>query len=82
MIFMCFLILFNVAIVPLAQSIWGTYLVGYKGYRDALNSVGMLAYSKGNLEVILDINYIWSLNFVGAYYIVVLFILHAAFHQI
>ena len=49
---------------------------------DALNSVCMLAYSKGELEEILDLNYIWSLNFILCYYIIVLFILHAAFHQI
>lgn len=79
-IFLSFQILFFVAVVPLAQSIWGTYLIGYKSYMDALNSVCMLAYSKGNLEVILDINYVWSLNFIMMYYIIVLFILHAAFH--
>ena len=79
-IFAILLILFNIAVVPLAQSIWGTHLIGYKGYFDAINSVCMLAYSKGNLEVILDINEIWSLNFIMIYYIAVLFILHAAFH--
>jgi hypothetical protein len=47
---MGFLIIFNIALVPLAQSIWGTYLVGYKTKMETLNSVFMIAYSKGNLE--------------------------------
>lgn len=49
-IFMGFLFTFNVALVPLAMAIWGTYLVGYKTKMETLNSVFMIAYSKGNLE--------------------------------
>lgn len=81
-IFMGFLIIFNIALVPLAQSIWGTYLVGYKTKMETLNSVFMIAYSKGNLEQLLDINFIWSFNFMLIYYVVAIFILHAAFHMI
>ena len=81
-IFMGFLIMFNVALVPLAMAIWGTYLVGYKTKMETLNSVFMIAYSKGNLEKLLDINFIWSFNFMLIYYVVAIFILHAAFHMI
>jgi hypothetical protein len=42
----------------------------------------MIAYAKGNLEDILDINFVWSLNVILIYYIVVIFIMHAAFHQL
>jgi hypothetical protein len=75
------LIIFNVALTPLAQAIWGTYLVGYKTPSDANNSVFMIAYSKGDLEVLLDINTIWSLIFMLMYYAMAIFILHAAFHH-
>lgn len=49
-IWITLLIVFNMAMVPLAQAIWGTYLIGYKSFFDAFNSVAMIAYSKGNLE--------------------------------
>lgn len=81
-IFMGFLIMFNCTLVPLAQAIWGTYLIGYKTRMETLNSVFMVAYSKGNLEILLDINFIWSFNFMLIYYVVAIFILHAAFHMI
>ena len=41
----------------------------------------MIAYSKGNLEVLLDLNFIWSFIFILMYYVFVMFILHAAFHN-
>jgi len=68
--------------VPLAQAVWGTYLLGYKTFSDAVVSVFMIAYSKGNLEVLLDLNFIWSLNFMVMYYVMAMFILHAAFHMV
>ena len=41
----------------------------------------MIAYSKGNLEILLDHNQYWSLIFITMYYILSIFIMHAAFHQ-
>ena len=41
----------------------------------------MIAYSKGNLEILLDINLIWSLIFMIMYYFIPIFVLHAAFHN-
>jgi hypothetical protein len=79
---MCFLIVYNIALTPLAQSIWGNKLIGYKNFFNALNSVMMIAYSKGNLEILLDINVVWSLIFILMYYLVSIFFLHAAFHQV
>ena len=46
-VFLGTLIVFNVMMVPLAQSIWGPYVTGYKTIGDTLNSVFMIAYSKG-----------------------------------
>ena len=40
----------------------------------------MIAYSKGNLEILLDHNMIWSLLFMLTYYVLPIFIMHAAFH--
>jgi len=80
LIFTSIMILFNVTLTPLAQSIWGNYFVGYKTYKDALNSVFMISYSKGNLEDLLDINIVWSLIFMTMYYAFTIFLLHAAFH--
>ena len=48
-IFMGALLTFNMSLVPLAQSIWGTYLIGYKTPFDCVNSVAMISYSKGDL---------------------------------
>jgi len=79
-IFLVFLLAFNIALVPLAQSIWGSYLIGYKGTLDCLNSVMMIAYSKGNLESLIEINFYWSFLFMIIYYAFALFFLHAAFH--
>ena len=80
-IFCLMLVLFNLAMVPLAQAIWGTYMIGYKTFFDAFVSVAMIAYSKGDLEEILNINLIWSSVFILMYYLVAIFILHAAFHM-
>ena len=41
----------------------------------------MIAYSKGDLDKLLDINIVWSLIFMIMYYAMVIFTLHAAFHQ-
>jgi sterol desaturase/sphingolipid hydroxylase (fatty acid hydroxylase superfamily) len=82
MIFTAIMILFNVALTPLAQAIWGNYFVGYKTFKDAVNSVFMISFAKGNLEFLLDINVIWSLIFMCMYYSVIVFLLHAAFHMI
>ena len=68
--------------VPISQAIWGTYLQGYKTFPDACNSIFMIAYSKGDLEQLLNINLTWSLMFMMIYYLVAIFILHAAFHMI
>mmetsp|Transcript_19374 Transcript_19374/g.29718 ORF Transcript_19374/g.29718 Transcript_19374/m.29718 type:complete len:245 (-) Transcript_19374:276-1010(-) len=81
-IFLALLLVFNFTMVPLAQAVWGTYLLGYKSISDAIVSVFTIAYSKGNLEVLLDLNFIWSLNFMVMYYVMAIFILHAAFHMV
>jgi hypothetical protein len=75
------LVVFNMSMVPLAQAVWGTYLIGYKSFFDAFNSVCMIAYSKGNLEQILNINFIWSSLFMLLYYTMAIFIFHSAFHM-
>ena len=80
-IFLGFLMTFNIAMVPLAQSIWGTKLIGYKDIGSCVNSVFMIAFSKGDLEFLLDINVLWSLIFMTMYYIMNLYLLHAAFHN-
>ena len=82
MIFLGGLITFNIALTPLAQAIWGTYLIGYKTKLDTINSVFMIAYSKGDLQEILNINFTWSFNFIIIYYSMVIFVLHAAFHNV
>lgn len=56
--------------------------MGYKTFGDALTSVFMLAYSKGNLEQILNINQYWAFVFILFYYVIILFLLHAAMHHI
>ena len=48
-IFLGALMTFDIALTPLAQAIWGTYLIGYKTPMDTINSVAMIAYSKGDL---------------------------------
>lgn len=75
------LLSFNLTLTPLANAIWGTYFVGYKTYVDASNSVFMIAYSKGNVDELLDINVYWSSIFIILYYIVAIFIMHAMFHN-
>lgn len=80
--FLGLLIVFNAAMTPLAQAIWGTYLLGYKTFKDAFVSVMMIAYSKGDLEELLDLNLNWAFLFILMYYSVAIFLLHAAFHQI
>ena len=80
-IFMTFLIVFNIILTPLAQSIWGTYFIGYKTPGDAIVSVFMIAFSKGNLDKLLDYNIVWSALFMLMYYFMGVFILHAAFHM-
>lgn len=79
--FLFVLIAFNLTMTPLANAIWGTYLVGYKTYVDASNSVFMIAYSKGNIDQLLDINVIWSAFFIITYYMIAIFLMHALFHN-
>jgi len=81
-LFLIIMIVFNIIMTPLAQAIWGSQLMGYKTFGDALVSVFMLAYSKGNLEQILNINIYWAFVFILIYYIVILFLLHASMHHI
>jgi len=52
-VFLATLIAFNIMMVPLAQAIWGPYVTGYKTISDTLNSVFMLAYSKGQINEIM-----------------------------
>ena len=80
--FLAVLVTFNIILIPLAQSIWGTKLKGYKTIADTRNSIMMIAYSKGNYDILLDINPLWSMMFVIIYYFIAIFIIHAAFHMI
>lgn len=79
--FLGFLIIFNIILTPLAQAVWGTYFIGYKTAGDAIVSVFLIAYSKGNLDQLLDYNVVWSCTFLIVYYIMGIFVLHAAFHM-
>jgi len=81
-IFMIFFLVAIFGLVPLAQSIWGTYLFGYKTVEHTIGSVLMINYSKGNLEVLQDFNFIWSFIFVFLYYMIIVFFMHAAFHAV
>lgn len=81
MTFMLSLIIFNVSLVPLAQAIWSTKMAGYKTLSDTMNSLFMIAYSKGDLEEILDINLTWSFVFILLYYFGGIYFMHAAFHH-
>ena len=69
-------------LVPLAQSIWGIYLFGYKTFEHALTSVFMINYSKGNLNVLQDYNAFWSSIFIFLYYMIIVYLMHAAFHMV
>jgi len=80
-VFMTFLIAFNFTMTPLASAIWGTYLPGYKSYFDTINSVLMIAYSKGDLDKLMDINVIWSGLFIIVYYVIAIYLMHAFFHN-
>ena len=82
LVFLGLLIVFNLAMVPLAQAIWGTYLIGYKTFPDTVVSVFLIAYSKGNLEDLLELNIFWSLVFMIMYYMIAIFFIHAAFHHV
>ena len=82
LVFLGLLIVFNLAMVPLAQAIWGTYLIGYKTFPDTVVSVFLIAYSKGNLEDLLELNIFWSLVFMVMYYMIAIFFIHAAFHHV
>jgi hypothetical protein len=46
--------------VPFAMGIWSNYLFGYKDFINCFNSVAMIAYSKGDLQKLLDINFYYS----------------------
>ena len=71
----------NTSFTPIAMAIWGHYLPGYKTFNDANSSVFMIAYSKGDIEILMTINSLWSLIFMFVYYILPIFILHSAFHM-
>jgi hypothetical protein len=46
-----------------------------------MNSLFMIAYSKGDLELLLEINVVWSMIFMLLYYFMGIFLMHSAFHQ-
>jgi len=81
-IFMCLHFFFHIALIPLAQSTYGTSLVGYKLIPDCLNSLLMISYSKGNLNQLFDFNEFWGLLLLILYYIFALYFLHAVFHMV
>lgn len=72
---------FNIAVVPLAQGIWGTLFIGYIGFVDCLNSCAMIAYSKGDLEFLLETNPLYSIMFLFIYYMVLIYVMHSGFHM-
>ena len=41
----------------------------------------MIAYSKGNYDVLLDTNPLWSMMFIIIYYFIAIFVIHAALHM-
>jgi hypothetical protein len=81
-IFFLGLMTLTLSLVPLAQALWGTNLEGYKSLKDAAMSVLMITYAKGNLDLIIEMNSIWSFLFLLVYYFLVLFFMTAAFHHI
>lgn len=81
-IFLALLIALAFSLVPLAQSIWGIYLYGYKTFEHAFCSVLMINYSKGNLNVLQNYNAVWSTLFIFLYYMSIVFLIHAAFHMV
>lgn len=78
-IFTFFTIIVSAFMVPLAQSIWATNYFGYKTFKHCICSIMMLNYSKGNLESILYFNQIFSITFMGSYYLIFGFLCRAAF---
>merc|ERR1712100_427791 len=81
-IFLVIMLASAFSLVPLAQSIWGTYLFGYKTFAHAVCSVLLINYSKGNLNVLQDYNAFWSSIFIFLYYMIIVFLMHAAFHTV
>lgn len=84
MVFTCMfgLIVLSAFLVPFAQSIWGHSVFGYKTNFHCLNSLIMLNYSKGNLEVIMQHNTFWAFLFIVMYYFIFVFFMHSAFHYL
>jgi hypothetical protein len=81
-IFFCVNLLIQLALTPLAMAVWGHQLAGYKDFDNGMVSVMMIFYSKGNLNSLLEINYIWSFIFLLIYYFLTIFLSLGAFHQI
>lgn len=67
---------------PLAQSIWGIYIPGYKTVTHTICSILMLSYSKGNLNSILYLSNYWALFFISSYYLIFVFLCRSAFCQL
>lgn len=82
LIFIITFLMLNLILVPLAQSICGIHLYGYKTFEHAVTSVLMVNYAKGNLNVMLDYNAFWSIIFLFLYYLNISFLMHAAFHSV
>ena len=81
MIFLGSYLLINIILVPFAQGIYCTHFLGYVAFFDAFNSATMIAYSKGDLEYLLDTNVIYSFIFLFIYYLVLIYIMHSGFHM-
>ena len=41
----------------------------------------MIAYSKGDLEYLLDTNVMYSFIFILIYYLILIYVMHAGFHM-
>lgn len=41
----------------------------------------MIAYSKGDLEFLLDTNVLYSFLFIFIYYLILIYVMHAGFHM-
>ncbi len=76
------LVLFNIIMTPMAQSIWGHISFGFQNFRLSLMQVFMIAYSKMDLNMLLSLNVYYSMAFFIIYYIISIFLWHSVFHYL
>ena len=76
------MIMILISFVPIAQSLWGTYVFSYKNPQHALNAVLMIMFAKGDFSELTKYTLVLPVIFLVAYYMMILFLMHAAFHKI